>query len=253
MKGSRWLGCLLALLVAGSASAQPQHIKGQDGGEMVRVPAGEFWMGSDESAPDQTPKHRVYLDTFSIDQYETTNVLYKRFMDATGRAAPAYWSDSNFNGSSQPVVGVSWDDADAYCKWAGKRLPTEAEWEKAARGTDGRDYPWGNQWESFRANSLESKPGKPTPVGSYPEGVSPYGAHDMAGNASEWVADWYDENYYKTSPARNPQGPGSGEERGLHRGSWIDRLIGLRAAYRQSAPPDNRDDWIGFRCARGGQ
>ena len=252
MKGACWRGCLLALLAAGSASAQPQNIKGKDGGEMVLVPAGEFWMGSDDWGPEK-PKHRVYLDTFYIDKYEVTNALYKRFMDAAGRATPAYWSDSKFNGSSQPVVGVSWDDADAYCKWAGKRLPTEAEWEKAARGTDGREYPWGNQWESFRANSSESKPGKTTPVGSYPEGVSPYGAHDMAGNASEWVADWYAEDYYKTSPARNPQGPGSGEYRGQHGGSWSDRLLGLRAACRSAAPPDTRDNFSGFRCARGGQ
>jgi formylglycine-generating enzyme required for sulfatase activity len=178
----------------------------KDGAPMVLVPAGEFLMGSaegdkeasaaekpqrrvylmgsaegDEKAFDnEKPQRRVYLDAFYIDKYEVTNALDGKFMQATGHEAPGYWNDSSLNTPNQPVVGVSWYDAEAYCKWAGKRLPTEAEWEKVARGTDGRKYPWGNQWDKTRANTDEGNLGKPTPVGSYEGGKSPYGAYDMA-------------------------------------------------------------------------
>jgi iron(II)-dependent oxidoreductase len=227
-------------------SARPQ-----DDGEMVRVPAGEFTMGSNDNG-EEKPPHRVYLDGFHIDKYEVTNGLYRLFMAATSRAAPSYWNDEKWNGAGQPVVGVSWHDADAYCKWAGKRLPTEAEWEKAARGTDGRKYPWGEQWDASRANSDESKLGETVPVGSYLGGLSPYGAHDMAGNVWEWVADWYDANYYKQSPERNPQGPGSGRYRVLRGGSWYyDGAVNLRSASRYRITPVIRYDFVGFRCARG--
>jgi iron(II)-dependent oxidoreductase len=227
-------------------------IAGDDSAEMVLVPAGEFWMGSEEGDDDEKPRHRVYMDAYYIDKYEVTNALYKRFMDATGRSAPLYWNDSKFNGARQPVVGVSWDDADAYCKWAGKRLPTEAEWEKAARGTDGRKYPWGAQWDSSRANSDESKLGRAKEVGSYPTGVSPYGVHDLAGNVWEWVADWYDRNYYERSPERNPTGPPAGQNKVLRGGAWLDSPFYLRSAYRVGSSHPHHD-YIGFRCARGGQ
>jgi formylglycine-generating enzyme required for sulfatase activity len=217
----------------------PRVAKGDDGAEMVLVPAGEFLMGSTEYE-DEKPPHRVHLDAYHVDRYEVTNALYRRFMDATGRQAPSYWNDSKWNGASQPVVGVSWHDAEAYCRWAGKRLPTEAEWEKAARGTDGRKYPWGDQWDSSKANSFESKLGKTVAVGSYPGGASPYGAHDMAGNVWEWVADWYDKDYYRRSPERNPQGPDSGHHRVLRGGSWVNIPVDLRTADRDYVTPDFR-------------
>jgi formylglycine-generating enzyme required for sulfatase activity len=228
----------------------PPVARSEDGAEMVLVPAGEFTMGSNEDV-DEKPPHRVYLAAFHIDKYETTNALYRRFMTATNRVAPAHWSDEKWNGATQPVVGVSWHDAEAYCRWAGKRLPTEAEWEKAARGTDSRKYPWGEQWDASRANSGQSMLGKTAPVGSYPSGVSPYGAHDMAGNAWEWVADWYDKDYYQRSPDRNPKGPESGQSRVLRGGSWHSAPFRLRASDRSNVTPDLRRNGFGFRCARG--
>jgi formylglycine-generating enzyme required for sulfatase activity len=222
----------------------------EDRAEMIPVPAGEFWMGGD-AYRWEAPRHRVYLDAFSIDKHEVTNVSYRQFMKATGHAAPSYWSDAKWNGALQPVVGVSWLDADAYCQWAGRRLPTEAEWEKAARGTDAREYPWGNQWDSGRANSLESRVDRTVAVGSYPSGVSPYGVHDMAGNVWEWVADWFDSDYYSRSPDRDPQGPSSGSLKVLRGGSWLNGPTSLRAANRSSRTPVDPSRYIGFRCAKG--
>ena len=224
----------------------------QQPAEMVSVPAGEFWMGSEDSDAfsHEKPRRRVYVDAFRIDKYEVTNALYGRFTDATGRAAPQYWNDSKWNESSQPVVGVDWNDANAYCQWAGKRLPTEAQWEKAARGTDGRKYPWGEQWDSSRANSYESILGKTVAVGSYAAGTSPYVTHDMAGNVWEWVADWFDEKYYANAPDRNPKGPSSGQYRVLRGGSWNVYLRDLRTSYRVRSGPTTRSDSIGFRCAQ---
>jgi iron(II)-dependent oxidoreductase len=222
---------------------------------MVAVPAGEFWMGSEDTdrdaLADEKPRHRVYLDAFTIDAYEVTNAHYKRFLDAMGRAAPPFWTDSRFNAPTQPVVGVSWGDADAFCRWAGKRLPTEAEWEKAARGSDGRKYPWGDQWDPSRANSTETGIGTTKPAGSYPGGASPYGAHDMVGNVWEWVADWYDGAYYKGSPERNPTGPATGQRRVLRGGSWYVNPVALRSADRYDLTPGSRLTAVGFRCARG--
>jgi formylglycine-generating enzyme required for sulfatase activity len=226
----------------------PRSIKADDGAEMVLVPAGEFTMGSDEY-DDEKPIHRVYLDAFYIDTYETTNALYERFARATGRPLPRYWRDATANAPSQPVTGVTWDDADAYCTWAGKRLPTEAEWEKAARGTDSRTYPWGQHWDARRANS-DHGAGKAAAVGSYVDGASPYGAHDMAGNVWEWVADSYAEDYYRRSPSRNPPGPEPSTVRVARGGSWSSVPVLLRTANRFSTRSDVRTLYIGFRCAK---
>jgi len=223
--------------------------KGDDGAEMVLVPAGRFWMGSDESR-DEKPRHQVYLDAYHIDRYEVTNALYRRFAGATGRPPLDSWSDDVSNGPQQPAVEVSWDEADAYCLWASKRLPTEAEWEKAARGNDGRKYPWGDQWNTGANNSRAANLGKSAPVGSYPAGASPYGALDMAGNVWEWVADWYQRDYYSHGPDRNPPGPASGTRKVLRGGSWNDAPDSLRTSYRYNFPPINRHAHVGFRCVR---
>jgi formylglycine-generating enzyme len=241
--------------------APPATIVGNDGAEMVLVPAGEFSMGSEEY-DDERPRHQVYLDALYIDKYEVTNARFQRFVQATGyrtlseRAGNSdTWLAPRGSGSSvagleqHPVVHVSREDAKVYCTWAGKRLPTEAEWEKAARGTDGRRYPWGNQFDSRQGNFAGENNGT-VPVGSYEGGKSPYGAYDMAGNVWEWVADWYDANYYRNSPTRNPQGPASGEQAVLRGGGWDGNALRVRAPNRYVVAPAPRIDGVGFRCAK---
>jgi iron(II)-dependent oxidoreductase len=231
-------------------------IIGKDGAEMILIPAGEFIMGSPEGEGenDERPQHTVFLDAFYIDKYEVTNFQYKQFMDATGHGAPADWNNEKYNQPNQPVVGVTWHDAVAYAKWAGKRLPTEAEWEKAARGADGRIYPWGNEWDSSKCNSGVGGDGYQytAPVGSFSDGASPYGVLDMSGNVWEWCADWYDNNYYSRSPQQNPKGPDSGSSRVLRGGSWFDaNHSSLRCAVRFRFIPDGRDWRQGFSLRSG--
>jgi formylglycine-generating enzyme required for sulfatase activity len=277
-------------IAVGSYSQQPQtppaSLVGNDGAEMVLVPSGEFSMGSDrdeldrlqasrESFGDEIPRHRVYLDAFYIDKYEVTNAHFQQFVQATGHRTQAElvnganWRAPRGPGSSitgleqHPVVQVSQEDAKAYCSWAGKRLPTEAEWEKAARGTDGQHYPWGNQFDGRRVNFCDTNCAYKwkdnaandgyrytAPVGSYEEGKSPYGAYDMAGNVWEWVADWYDANYYRHSPAHNPQGPASGDKTVLRGGGWGDLALHVRASDRVRRAPARQNDTFGFRCAK---
>ena len=230
---------------------------------MVFIPAGEFLMGSPEGEgdDDEHPQHTVYLDAFWIDKTEVSNAMYQKCV-AAGACQPSDDYGSDFNAPTQPAVGVSWHDAQAYCQWAGKRLPTEAEWEKAARGPDGRKYPWGNEWDVHRIKRLnfadkntdynwsdkEADDGyqHTAPVGSYPAGASPYGALDMAGNVWEWVADWYDANYYANSPDRNPPGPDSGQLRVMRGYSWINDYV--RAAGRLGDSPAIHVKGSGFRC-----
>ena len=222
---------------------------------MVLVPAGDFMMGCNEQVDrqcqaDEKPYHKVYLDAFYIDKFDVTQGQYNECV-SSGRCT-ANKQENGFTGPDQPVVMVRWEDASTYCQWAGKRLPTEAEWEKAARGTDGRIYPWGNDLDASKASygkDLKSG-GSTTPVGYYPSSASPYGALDMAGNVWNWVADWYDGSYYKSSPDRNPKGPASGRGRVLRGGSWFSDATSLRASLRSGPTPDARLNSLGFRCAR---
>ncbi|HSB70803.1 MAG TPA: SUMF1/EgtB/PvdO family nonheme iron enzyme [Candidatus Methylomirabilis sp.] len=228
----------------------PQSFSGKDGAEMVLVPAGEFWMGSDDNDADysERPRHQVALSAFYIDKFPVTNTRFKRFVGATGHRGPQIWFTPRINKPDQPVVRVSWEDAQAYCRWAGKRLPTEAEWEKAARGTDGRRYPWGDKWDPTRANSNDGGPGKPTPVGSYPNGASPSGALDMAGNVWEWTSSLYHAYPYRADDGR--EDPSSREPRVGRGGSWFNLPWLLRVSYRLINPPTNRYYNLGFRCAQ---
>lgn len=243
-----------------------EMIKGKDGASMVLIPSGSFTMGSNDGLPSERPEHSVTLDSYAIDQYEVSLQLYRRFLQEAQHDAPPTWDDEAAETvGDRPAVGMSWSDATAYCAWAGKRLPTEAEWEKAARGTDGRRYPWGHMqpfvdianynrgvWVSEAitlggvAGGVE---GMSVRHGLKAGGRSPYGLHHMAGNAAEWVADWYDREYYGKSPEKNPTGPASGEKRVLRGGSWADLPAALRVSARFSAEPDFQDRTIGFRCA----
>ena len=225
---------------------------------MAVVPAGEFWMGVDGTIglEDERPRHQVWLDAYSMEVFEVTTNRYARFLVATGRGKPWLWEtvDLTVHGS-RPVIGVSWEDADAYCRWAGKRLPTEAEWEKAGRGTDERKYPWGSQaptsdLANFALGARFSYSQVLTAVGRYESGKSPYGLHDMAGNVWEWVQDWYDGGYYERSPERNPLGPEQGQLKVLRGGSWSELPKYLLTYGRFKLDPMTQNSYVGFRCAR---
>lgn len=220
-----------------------------DGATMVYVPAGEFTMGSDAYDDDEKPMHKVYLDAYWIDKTPVTVAQYRRFCNSTMHKMPEppEWGWKN----DHPIVKVGWNDADAYARWAGKRLPTEAEWEKAARGADGRTYPWGNEFDASRLwSSATGGRNGTAPVGSCANGASPYGCLDMAGNIWQFCADWYGKDYYGTGPARNPGGPTSGERHVLHGGSWLDHAtVSFRASDRLPDAPGGKYFNYGFRCA----
>lgn len=225
---------------------------------MVEIPAGEFVMGFDgtQALEDERPAHRVWLDAYSMDRYETTTAQYGSFLASTNRPAPWLWRlvDLSQHGD-RPVIGVDWSDADAYCRWKGKRLPTEAEWEKAARGTDGRLYPWGSQTPTdklanFALGARFSYSQVLMPVQSYEQGKSPYGLYQAAGNVWEWVSDWYSADYYQQGPDKNPTGPEQGQFKVLRGGSWSDLPKYLLTYGRFKLPPETRNSYTGFRCAK---
>jgi formylglycine-generating enzyme required for sulfatase activity len=220
---------------------------------MVYVPAGTFQMGSnwrDRSANEyEKPPHLVTLDAFWIDRTEVTNAQHAHCVAAGVCQISAFAYDARFNGADYPVVGVGWQDAADYCRWVGGRLPTEAEWEYAARGPGGHIYPWGNDPPDDTLLNYNGNVGDTTKVGSYPKGQSWVGALDMAGNVWEWVNDWYGE--YPSEPQVNPTGPTSGEYRVARGSSWDDDRNYARVAIRSRIAPDLRYIYIGFRCASG--
>jgi formylglycine-generating enzyme required for sulfatase activity len=229
-------------LAAGSEQRSPV-----DGMTLVYVPAGEFSMGSNAGSADEQPEHRVYLDAFWIDKTEVSNGMYLRCIQAGG-CQPLAGSAMDLSANPNlPVQGVAWHEAVAYCAWVGRRLPTEAEWEKAAGGTDGRIFPWGNQLPAVDLANFGRQVGGVSEIGSYPAGASPYGALDMAGNVYEWVSDWYAEDYYANSPREVPGGPMTGMQRVLRGGNWSSNPDNLRSANRFWAFP-GRNDFDGFRC-----
>ena len=230
--------------------------------DMVLIPAGPFIMGIDGIKREQRPSHKVYVDAFYIDRYEVTNAQYYEFLDYIKKTndhskcleyeplnkdhKPLKWEKDYYNHPEYPVTRVDWLDAYAYAAWAGKRLPTEAEWEKAARGTDERKWPWGNEWNPEKCNT-----GDPEPIGSYEEGKSPYGCYDMSGSVAEWCADWGDMRYYRKSPKRNPKGPEKGNKKIIRGGSRFANVgILLRCTARKTMDPILGNIGVGFRCAK---
>jgi formylglycine-generating enzyme required for sulfatase activity len=231
------------------------RISPADGMMMVEIPAGEFIMGKEEIiGPDDSPRHKVYLDTYWIDQTDVTNAMFAKCVQAGSctfniEHAPTEIHYGKPDYANHPVVYVTWYQAVDYCRWAGRRLPTEAEWEKAARGTDGRPFPWGKKPVDSRLANYNDLINDTTPVGSYPSGASPYGLLDMAGNVRQWVADWFDALFYRNSPLQNPLGPGLGEKRVLRGGSFKDPANGVRVTVRFAHVPGSAGMNRGFRCA----
>jgi len=238
---------------------------------MVPIPDGKFLMGSSDEEARQVihqlgggevtediqwfmaekPQREVHVDAFHIDKYEVTNAQYKKFVDATLHRAPRHWENNTYSAGEDnlPVVYVSWEDANAYCRWAGKRLPTEEEWEKAARGNDARIWPWGNKFDPMKCNVESWEGSGPKPIGSYSDGVSPYGIYDMAGNVWEWTDSWYD-----AYPGSDYSSTEFGKKfRVLRGGSWYhyDSLgpIGARCASRDRGTPEHISYVAGFRGA----
>ena len=225
----------------------------KDGMEMVYVPEGSFEMGSATGDDDEKPVRQVYLDAYWIDKYEVTNGQYKQCVDAGMCTKPngihsnhrsSYYGTNTY--ANYPVINVDWYQAQTYCQWAGGDLPTEAQWEKAARGTDGREFPWGNKIPNSAMANFGNYKGDTVEVGTYPYRASPYGALDMAGNVWEWVRDRYGD--YDANETNNPTGPSSGAFRVLRGGSWDLGTRGIRAADRYGDNPAAWGTYIGFRC-----
>jgi formylglycine-generating enzyme required for sulfatase activity len=271
-----------------TATAFPDEITDPQGVSMRLVPAGEFTMGGSADTAyeecqklyiggtcdrdwylDEEPAHTVYLDSFYMDKYEVSNAAYRECVssgacqpptDASSDSRSSYFGNSSYD--DYPVIHVTWDMANAYCDWRGARLPTEAEWEKAARGPDGRLYPWGNAFDGNKANFCDENCSRDwsnknyddgyadiAPVTAYSSGASVYGIFNLAGNVWEWVADWYDSAYYANSPSSNPLGPSSGDARAVRGGSWYDYGYYLRPANRGWNDPSVTNGYRGFRCA----
>jgi formylglycine-generating enzyme required for sulfatase activity len=257
---------LVAVPAVTAAEGLEKEVKGKDGAPMVLIPEGSFPMGvphgDRDGGRDEYPRHDVFVSNFYIDKFELTNGRYLEFVKATHHRIPQnpknatrnLWEGETIAESliDRPVINVDWADAQAYCQWAGKRLPTEAEWEKAAKGTADRRFPWGNvEPTNKHLNFNQQWIGEKTlmPVGSYELGKSPFGVYDMAGNVWEWVNDWYDAKYYEKSPAKNPAGPETGTKRVLRGSGWQNETPTVRIFTRVDSDPTIRNESTGFRCA----
>jgi len=224
---------------------------------MVTIPTGEFTMGRTKLTEDDKttmrprvllddrPDHKVFLKEFLLDRTEVTHAAYEKFLTATGRKPPYHWSKRP--GADVPIYNVDWEDARTYCAWAGKRLPTEAEWERAARGNlDSMSYPWGDKADPKLAlYNVQTGPG---PVAKFPPNA--FGLYDMAGSVSEWTADWFERLYYEKSSRENPQGPETGTYRVIRGGAWSDSAARITVFFRNWVRPSQRSPNLGFRCAK---
>lgn len=233
-------------------------IVGDDGREMIEIPEGPFKMGGNDGDYDEAPEHQTYLSTYYMDKYEVTQAEYERFVKMTKRGkpfVPVFDDDpSKILKPEYAAMGMSWFDAAAYCQWAGRRLPTEAEWEKVAKGERNRKYPWGEVMGPKYANLDGEEDGYKylAPPGKFEAGRSYYGVYDLAGNVAEWVADNYDDKYYAKTAYRDPKGPEEGQNKVIRGGSWREPPNGARVTKRFQAKPWRTDATIGFRCVKGG-
>ena len=221
---------------------------------LVAIPAGWFWMGSETGQDNERPVHRVWIDAFQLAAQQVTNTEYAHFLRATASIPPPFWDDLHFNHPEQPVVGVSWHEAQAYCDWLATsigracRLPTEAEWERAARGgAEGALFPWGDAPHDSLPDYAHRWQTGPEPVGK--SSPNAYGLFDICANVHEWCGDWYDPNYYSVSARRNPRGPETGERRASRGGAWRHHIKVSRCAARSSIPPQFQYADYGFRVA----
>lgn len=260
-------GMILSVLALFSGPAHSEDAAGRNNIEsMVLIPAGVYEMGSRRSLMEldpadlfntdrhalgpENPAHEVHIDALYIDIYEVTNADYAQYVKSAKGTPSELADDPDFNGPRQPVVGVAWKDAQKYCAWKGKRLPTEAEWEKASRGKRPVRYPWGNEPPDKTHLNYNEEVNKTTPVGSYEKGKSDYGVYDLAGNVSEWVQDWHLPEYYVFSPKKNPQGAEKGQYRVIRGGNWRNNAGDTDMIYRNATVPRIRNKTIGFRCAK---
>ena len=252
--------CLLPSVVFSNASTSTPA-KG-----MVLISEGHYVMGSHKSLIElnpgdlfstdrhalgpENPAHNVEIDSFYIDTHEVSHGNYMEFVKTNKAKKPLFWNNPNFNNEKQPVVGISWKEAQSYCTWKGGRLPTEAEWEKASRGKRSVDYPWGNEPPDSTKLNFNQEIKKTTPIGSYEAGKSDYGVYDLAGNVSEWIYDWHLAEFYLFSPKRNPTGPKKGQYKVIRGGNWRNNPEDVKMVYRNATIPSIRKKTLGFRCAR---
>ncbi len=252
---------LIAAPAYGESSTTPAAPEG-----MVLIPEGSYEMGSRRSLRElnptalfqadrhmlgpEDPAHEVFTSAYFIDKNETTNAQYRKYIASTGARTPRFLDDEKFNNPNQPIVGVNWKEAQGYCKWAGKRLPTEAEWEKAGRGQAPVLFPWGNVPPDGTRVNFNGEHGKTSKVGSFEPGKSAYGVYDLSGNVAEWVQDWHYPEYYLFSPKKNPRGPVKGQYKVIRGGNWRNNGADVRLTYRNATTPKIRSNSIGFRCVK---
>ena len=244
------VGCTSFAFKSTGRGSAPGHLQDRKG--MVVVEGGSFMMGWQNANPDEFPPHNVEVGAFLLDKTEVTIAEYRACVDARVCRPPGLVGEKWETTDKHPIFGITWYDAQKYCEWVSKRLPTEAEWEYAARKPRNQPFPWEGRFDGSKVNSRGDADGssRTAPVGSYPGGASGLGLLDMAGNVSEWTADWYDGSYYQTAPPRNPKGPeASTGTKAVRGGSWSDPDFLQRSTARQAFDPNISNSSVGFRCA----